>query len=65
MKKWQIIKLNNGWYALATKEDIKIYKEKFFLPYETSMKYKKYLIELINKTEKYKNNVDFKTYFTY
>lgn len=65
MKQYQIIKNNNDkkFYAIANKEDIKAYKETHFLPYENSMKFKKYLIELINKSEKYKNNVDFKTYF--
>lgn len=65
MKEYQIIKNSDGkkFYAIASKEEIKSYRETHFLPYENGMKYKKYLIELIKKSEKYKNNVDFKTYF--
>lgn len=62
MKKYQIIKFNKG-YAIANKEDIKEYNKTHFLPYEKAMKYKKYLVELINKNTEYKNNVDFKTYY--
>lgn len=65
IKEYQIIKNSVGknFYAIAKKEDIKEYFKTGFLPTNKSMKYKKYLIELINKSEKYKNNVDFKTYF--
>lgn len=62
MKKYQIIKFNKG-YAIANKEDIKEYHKTRFLPYEKAMKYKKYLVELINKSIEYKNNVDLKTYY--
>ena len=62
MKKYQIIRFNKG-YAIANKEDIKEYYKTHFLPYEKAMKYKKYLVELINKRTEYKNNVDFKTYY--
>lgn len=62
MKKYQIIKFNKG-YAIANKEDIKEYHKTHFLPYEKAMKYKKYLVELINKSTEYKNNVDLKTYY--
>lgn len=67
MKKYQLIKSRNNdgktFYAIANKEDTQDFKNTHFLPYEKAMKYKKYLIELINKDEKYKNNVDLKTYF--
>lgn len=62
MKKYQIIRFNKG-YAIANKEDIEKYFKTGFLPTDKSMKFKKYLIESINKDKKYKNNVDFKTYF--
>ena len=62
MKKYQIIK-NKNIYAIANKEDIQAYYTTHFLPFEKGMKYKKYLIELINKDTKYKNNVDFKTIY--
>ncbi len=68
MKKYQIVKFkdNRGiCYAVANKEDIKQYKNTHFLPYEIAMKYKKYLIEHIEKSEKFKNNVDYKTIFMY
>lgn len=65
MKKYyQIIKSKN-FYAIANKEDIKEYKNTHFLPYKYGMKYKKYLVELINKTEELKNNVDFKTIYIF
>ena len=64
-KKYQIIKLKNG-YAITTKEAIKDYYTMNFLPYEKKMKFKKYLIKAINTSEtftKYKNNTDFKTVY--
>lgn len=67
MKKYQIIKLKNG-YAITTKEAIKDYYTMNFLPYEKKTKFKKYLIELIQKSkdfEKYRNNIDLKTYYIY
>ncbi len=64
MKKYQIIKHKN-FYAIANKEDIKEYKNTHFLPYEKGMKFKKYLIELIENDEKYKNKVDYKTIYLY
>lgn len=64
-KEYQIIKNSVGknFYAIAKKEDIKEYFKTGFLPTDKSMKFKKYLIELINKDKKYRNNVDFKTCF--
>ena len=64
-KEYQIIKNSDGkkFYAIAKKEDIEEYFKTGFLPTDKSMKYKKYLVELIKKDKKYKNNVDFKTYF--
>lgn len=67
MKKYQIIKLKNG-YAITTKEAIKDYYTMHFLPYEKKTKFKKYLIELIQKSkdfEKYRNNIDLKTHYIY
>lgn len=64
MKKYQIIRFNKG-YAIANKEDIKKYYKTHFLPYEKAMKYKKYLVELINKSTEYKNNVDFNAIVIY
>lgn len=64
-KEYQIIKnsVGKGFYAIAKKEDLEKYFKTGLLPTDKSMKFKKYLIESINKSEKYKNNVDFKTYF--
>lgn len=64
-KGYQIIKNSVGknFYAIAKKEDIEEYFKTGLLPTDKSMKLKKYLIELIKKDKKYKNNVDFKTYF--
>lgn len=64
MKKYQIIKAKD-FYAIANKEDIKQYKNTHFLPYEKGMRYKKYLIELIENDEKFKNNVEYKTVYLY
>lgn len=55
-------------YAITTKEAIKEYSKKFFLPFEMGMKRKKDLINLIKTSknfEKYKNNTDFKTIVIY
>lgn len=62
MKKYRIVKVDYG-YGITTNESIEEYKKTRFLPYETAYKYKKYLLERINKDTKYKNNVDTKTYF--
>lgn len=62
MKKYRIVKVDYG-YGITTNESIEEYKKTGFLPYETAYKYKKYLLERINKDTKYKNNVDTKTYF--
>lgn len=64
MKIYQIIKTKD-FFAIANKEDIKQYKNTHFLPYEKGMKFKKYLIELIENDEKYKNKVDYKTIYLY
>lgn len=64
MKTFQIIKTKD-FFAIANKEDIKQYKNTHFLPYEKGMKFKKYLIELIENDEKYKNKVDYKTIYLY
>lgn len=64
MKIYQIIKTRD-FFAIANKEDIKQYKNTHFLPYEKGMKFKKYLIELIENDEKYKNKVDYKTIYLY
>ena len=62
---YQIIKIQNG-YAITTKEALQDYfKGNGFLPYENSMKYKKYLLQLIKKIDKYKNNIDTKTVAIY
>lgn len=63
MKKYQIIS-GNGFYAIANKEDITAYKDTHFLPYEYAMKYKKYLIEFLDK-KGIKKDVDLKTYYIY
>lgn len=63
MKEYQIIKHKN-FYAIASKKDIKNYYKTYFLPYEKAMKFKKYLIEAIEKSDtfkKFKNNTDYKT----
>lgn len=63
MKEYQIIKYNE-FYAIASKEDINNYYKTYFLPYEKRMKFKKYLIEAIEKSDtfkKFKNNTDYKT----
>lgn len=67
MKKYQIIKYNK-FYAIANKEDINNYNKTHFLPYEKGMKFKKYLIESIEKSDtflKFKNNTDYKTITIY
>ena len=64
MKIYQIIKTKD-FFAIANKEDIKQYRNTHFLPYEKGMKFKKYLIELIENDEKYKNKVDYKTIYLY
>lgn len=62
MKKYRIVKVDYG-YAITTNKSIEEYKKTGLLPYETAFKQKKYLLERINKDIKYKNNVDFETYF--
>lgn len=63
-KQYQIIKTHK-YYAIANKKDIENYKNTHFLPFEKGMKYKKYLIELLENDEKYKNKVDYKTKYLY
>lgn len=62
MKKYQIIKYNN-FYAIANKEDLANYSKTGFLPYIKAMRFKKYLINLIKKDDKLKNDVTFKTIY--
>ena len=49
----------------SNRANIKQYKNTHFLPYEKGMRYKKYLIELIENDEKFKNNVEYKTVYLY
>lgn len=46
-----IIKIKDG-YAVTTKKAFENYKKTGFLPYDFSMKYKKYLIEHAKKNKK-------------
>lgn len=65
MKQYQIVKIQCG-YAVTTKEALQDYfKGCGLLPYEYGMKYKKYLLKVISKIEKYKNNIDIKTVSIY
>lgn len=58
-----IIKIKNG-YAITTKQALEDYKKTGFLPYDFSMKYKKYLIEHARKMKKYKK-LNTKTQYIY
>ena len=67
MKEYQIIKYNK-FYTIANKKDINNYNKTHFLPYEKNMKFKKQLIEAIEKLDtfkKFKNNTDYKTITIY
>ncbi len=59
---YQIIKYKND-YAITTKEALQAYYKTGFLPYEFMTKYKKTLINIIEKNQKFKNNTNYKTVF--
>jgi hypothetical protein len=48
-----IIKLKDS-YAITTTQALEDFRKTGFLPYECSMKYKKYLLEHAKKIDKYK-----------